>query len=477
MQSRSPFVCRLLVLALVFGLLIPSLVAADARDLVLVLDASGSMWGRMGGSEKIVIARQVLGDLIADLPDGDVALVAYGHRREGDCADIETLVPLSTLDRSGLKTVIDGIQPRGKTPLTASTQVAIDVVKERSSPATVILVSDGVETCGGDPCATVRAAREAGVDFVLHVVGFGIKEGDVAPLECAAQAGGGLYFPADDAGALADALQRAVEPPVMPDARLLVRAVGSDGLLDALVTVTRDGEDVATGRTYTSADTNPRVFGLAAGIYDVEVAAVGIPGASPVRFSGIELRAGDEVERLADFRSGEISVRVTRNGELSDATVRVRRTDSGDQVTASRTYRRPQSNPDILTVTPGIYDVEIGSVEIAGKPTRVWNSVQVDSGERTELSHEFSSGVLRLGATSGGELIDAVVRVLRAEGGQVAQGRTYTDPKSNPKTFVLTPGSYSVSVKPVGQTSLNPREFTVQVEVGATVEEIVTFDG
>lgn len=480
---RSLSRCLVFVLAaLAFAQFLAQPAAAgEARDLVLVLDASGSMWGRMDGTEKIVVARNVLGGLIDNLPEGpgagSVALVAYGHRREGDCADIETLTRLSPLDRAGLKAAVNGLNPKGKTPLTASTQAAIDLVKASSRPATVILVSDGVETCGGDPCATVKAARESGVDFVLHVVGFGIEEGDVAPLECAAQAGGGLYFPANDADALAAALDQAVEPPVEPDARLLVKAVGSEGLVDALVTVTSGGEDVAAGRTYSHDETNPRVFGLAAGTYDVQVTAVRIPGAAPARFKGIELKDGDEVERVADFSSGEISVKVARNGELSDAAVTVRRAGTTEQVTAGRTYTSGSSNPKILSVTAGTYDVEVGSIEISGKPTHVWQSIQVRGGETSELSFDFPSGTLQVGATAGGELVDAAVSIRPAEGGsQVAGGRTYTDAKTNPKRFTLAPGTYTVTVKPVRLKGVPAYETTVDVEAGGTTEETVTFD-
>ena len=72
---------------------------ASAPNVVFILDASGSMWGQIEGENKIVIARRVLRELVGELPgDAEVGLVAYGHRREGDCEDIETLVPLSRID-------------------------------------------------------------------------------------------------------------------------------------------------------------------------------------------------------------------------------------------------------------------------------------------------------------------------------------------------------------------------------------------
>ncbi|MEZ5392330.1 MAG: VWA domain-containing protein [Bryobacterales bacterium] len=67
--------------------------AASTDNLVLILDASGSMWGRVGGETKIEAARRVVRDLTVKLPtEARLGLVAYGHRQKGDCNDIEELV-------------------------------------------------------------------------------------------------------------------------------------------------------------------------------------------------------------------------------------------------------------------------------------------------------------------------------------------------------------------------------------------------
>lgn len=77
---------------------------ARAADTVIVYDASNSMWGQIDGEPKISIARRVMGDLVRGWDDGTrVGLVAYGHRRAGDCSDIETVAPLGELDREALR--------------------------------------------------------------------------------------------------------------------------------------------------------------------------------------------------------------------------------------------------------------------------------------------------------------------------------------------------------------------------------------
>ena len=102
----------------------------EPEDLVLILDGSGSMWRELNSEHMIVSARKVLGTLVDDLPsDQQVGLIAYGHNREGDCSDIETLAPIGPLDPASLKSSIEAINPKGKTPITDSVNRAFDLVR------------------------------------------------------------------------------------------------------------------------------------------------------------------------------------------------------------------------------------------------------------------------------------------------------------------------------------------------------------
>jgi len=169
----------------------------SASEIILILNASGSMWGQIEGANKISIAKKVLKDLVSDLPySAEVGLIAYGHRDKGDCKDIETIVPPGPLDKALINKKIDELNPKGKTPITDSVLTAFDLVRTNENATTVILVSDGIETCSGDPCKAVKEAKEAGINFIMHVVGFDVGDFNVSQLECAAQAGGGLYLSA-----------------------------------------------------------------------------------------------------------------------------------------------------------------------------------------------------------------------------------------------------------------------------------------
>ena len=419
-------------------------------DLILILDASNSMWGQIDGENKIVIARRSVGGLIDEMPDTSrVGLVAYGHRREGDCEDIEILQDVGPLDKDELKTTINGVMPKGKTPITASLETAFGLIGDGQSTS-VILISDGLETCSKDPCEAVRTAREGGLPFVLHVVGFDVAGEDTTQLECAAQAGGGVFLSVEDADQLSDALVTVYEKPETPDGRLIVTATSNGALQDASVQVHLAGAGtwVAGGRTYVSEETNPRRIPLEDGSYRATVTPAGIRGGAGFVFN-FEIVDGNAVERSFDFSSGEVAVLVTRNGRLSDATVRVLSNVDGKQIAAGRTYVAATSNPRVLTVPAGTYDIEVKSVELKGDTGHRFDDVVVTGNERTDVQHEYSSGTLNVGVQRDGALIDAVVQVYDAGGSSVVGRRAYANGRNNPVSFELSPGSYRIRIDEV----------------------------
>lgn len=212
----------LLATALVFAT--PGLAGSpQPQQAMLVLDASGSMWGQIGGKAKIEIAREAVDTMLAGWTGGELGLMAYGHRRKGDCADIELLQPVGGFDAEAIRGAVGRLQPRGMTPISASVRQAAEQLRFTEQKATVILVSDGEETCSADPCALGAELEKLGVDFTAHVVGFDIQEGSraQAQLQCLARNTGGQYVAARDAGELGEALGRVAEakPAPAPAAR------------------------------------------------------------------------------------------------------------------------------------------------------------------------------------------------------------------------------------------------------------------
>lgn len=203
----------------------PSIAQDTHDDVMVVFDMSGSMWGQVDGVPKVEIARDAFAGLMSDWETANTraGLIAYGHRRKGDCSDIELLAqPGDQADISGL---ITGLQPRGKTPLSDAVRYAAETLKFTENAATVVLLSDGVETCEEDPCAVGAELEALGLDFTAHVIGFDIAESDRAQLQCLADATGGQYFDAADASGLVDAMQGVARVTIHPSETEIVAQV------------------------------------------------------------------------------------------------------------------------------------------------------------------------------------------------------------------------------------------------------------
>ncbi len=211
---RALFLLLITAFSLAF-LAIPA-TAQDRPNTILVLDGSGSMWGQIDGVAKITIAQDVVTDLLQTLPaDERLGLMAYGHRERGNCTDIETLVDPAEGTREAIAAAVAGIKPLGKTPMTDSVIAAAEALRYTEDSATVILISDGVETCNPDPCAAARLLEEAGIDFTAHVIGFDVS-GDAEALtqmQCIADETGGQFLSASNATELGAALNTVVAEP------------------------------------------------------------------------------------------------------------------------------------------------------------------------------------------------------------------------------------------------------------------------
>jgi len=185
------------------------------RAVEIVVDASRSMWGQIDGVSKMQIAKETLEDVSYWLPaDLDLALRAYGSTsasESNDCADSSLLVPFGELNRDPIRRAIGGLKPTGQTPIAyALTQAARDF-GTLESDRTIVLVSDGIESCGGDPVQAAYALREQGI--IVHLIGFGLgsaADEDTESLRAVARASGGRYVTASSAEELKAALANTV---------------------------------------------------------------------------------------------------------------------------------------------------------------------------------------------------------------------------------------------------------------------------
>lgn len=192
---------------------------AEDRASVVILDASGSMWTQLDdGTSRIEVAREVLGDFLSVRdPLQPLGVIAYGHNRKGDCTDIEVLSQVGQQDPTALSARLRSLNPRGKTPLADALRMAATQIPQTSEEADIVLVTDGLETCGGDVCAVAAELAGMGIPVRTHVVGFGLSESELSQISCVAEATGGLVLSTQSGLELADALIRTTAPVIADD--------------------------------------------------------------------------------------------------------------------------------------------------------------------------------------------------------------------------------------------------------------------
>jgi Mg-chelatase subunit ChlD len=183
----------------------------------LILDASGSMLKRMEGGRRIEIAKNLLAKAVTEhIPPGTpVALRVFGHKEANSCRT-DLVVPMKPLDPAAVAKTLDGINAKNlaKTPIADSLAKIESDLKGAKGKRVVVLVTDGEETCDGDPAAVLQKLADRGIDLRLEIVGFAIADDDLKQqFEGWAEQGGGRYFDAGDAASLERSLAEALQIP------------------------------------------------------------------------------------------------------------------------------------------------------------------------------------------------------------------------------------------------------------------------
>ncbi|MCC6792015.1 MAG: VWA domain-containing protein, partial [Thermomicrobiales bacterium] len=190
----------------------------------LILDSSGSMAETDAtGQSRIDAAKQVLNAVIDQLPEREgvnVGFRVYGHEgnnteagKAQSCQSTELKVPVQGVDKDALRSQVSSYQPVGWTPIALSLRES-----EEDFPAAtenvvnaVVLVTDGLETCGGNPCTASRALKNGDAAVTTHVIGFALAEEEQANLQCIVDESGGLLLGAGNAEELSTALFQVLE--------------------------------------------------------------------------------------------------------------------------------------------------------------------------------------------------------------------------------------------------------------------------
>jgi Ca-activated chloride channel family protein len=172
----------------------------DVTDLVLILDCSGSMMDKTrDGRTKMQVAQDVVSELITRMPDGRrLGLIVYGHNAEQKCQAVKVVQELTPVDADLRRRLIAGIRqlrPVGHTPIALALRTAGEELAKAEGNSGLILITDGMETCHGDPNKeAAELAKNSGLTFGLHVIGFDVDAKELAAVEQVAKAGHGKFY-------------------------------------------------------------------------------------------------------------------------------------------------------------------------------------------------------------------------------------------------------------------------------------------
>jgi von Willebrand factor type A domain len=243
------------------------------RSVLLILDASGSMNARLpNGETRMAVAQRAIKGVAGFIPaQAQLSLRIYGARSAAgrkNCEDTDLAVPFGPASAASgpINAAVDATKAQGYTPIAYSLGQAANDFPAAAKERVIVLVSDGKETCQGDPVLAARALK----NITVHTIGFVVDTAARGQLQAIARATGGTYFDAPVGPELPDTLKKALNacsqrvvtlPPKPLPGKLRTTSVtwtGSHAVLNA-----------ETGEKVGAFNSQLRELTLPAGIYEV----------------------------------------------------------------------------------------------------------------------------------------------------------------------------------------------------------------
>jgi Ca-activated chloride channel homolog len=475
----------LTVAALVHLLLFAATQSAAAADAphampqtMLVIDGSGSMWGRFEGGDlaKIDAARDLLKSKIEAATGQPVGLTSFGHRRKGDCSDVE-VIAAPTADHDAMLGTLAKLNPRGKGPLVAGLRQAVAALG-KSRPASLIVVNDGADNCQQDACAAAAEIATANPGVPVHMIGIGIDAVDIPQVQCVSKATGGTFYDVKDAIGLATAIEEATQLAMLaPGAKPVAQSgnrsntqpgnpsgnqpggatpplppTATAGSVQASVTLAAGGaalslpmhwrivKDHATDPIAEA--TGPSITAnLDPGTYDIDAEI----GAIRVKQS-ITIEAGRAAGIIVPLNAGRLKIAVKNEKAAqvpSSLFVSIEPVLDGKPLADAALIERRLPDPQILA--PGTY-----VVSIADGALRQSKTVSLSPGSDTVVEFTTATGRVELsaGLREDGGAIEDVSYIISEDDPDSADGRREVARSRSPTAaFTLAPGTYYATAR------------------------------
>src|SRR5262245_13282536 len=340
--------------------------AQETRSIALILDASGSMNAKLStGGTRIEAAQAAVVAFIRKLdPATRIAYRVYGHQsptKARNCKDTDLLVGFGTVaaNRDAILARTASVKAQGYTPITYVLQLAAADIAKEPGTRTIVLVSDGKETCAGDPCAAARALAAGDARLVIHTIGFNVDAAARYELQCIARVARGSYSDATgaaDLGARLGEVAAAKEPPQVTTTKTAIQ-LPRTGRLEIKQADLR-GHNVTeaeSGKQVARLNTTGRIADLPPGLYNVTF--------------------GPTMWRSAEVRPGETTLIVPGVLEVHTAWIRGHKLldwETHEEIATFTTARRR------ISVVPSTFTVTFGNAR--------WENINVKEGEHVIIN-------------------------------------------------------------------------------------------
>ena len=375
------------------------------RSVLLLMDASGSMNAKLpNGETRIAVAqRAIKGTAGLVQAQAQLALRLYGAQSpssQKNCNDSNLAVPFTPAGSAGgaIASSVDGAKAQGYTPIAHSLGLAVADFPAGAKDRVIVLVSDGKETCQGDPVLAARDLAAKGI--TVHTVGFVVDTAARGQLQAIARTTGGTYFDAPVGPELPDMLKSALAACRKVVAKVPTQpAPGKLRTTSATWLASHPVIDAVTGKQVGKLDSATLELKLPAGVYEVKFGAGS--------WKGIEVRPGE----TTTISPGQLKLDPTEGAVVTDS-------ETGEK------HGSMDRMSSAVTVMPGVYDIRMGKT--------LMRYVKVDGGKTVLVRPAQVALAAGLNPRS--------ARITTAEGEEVARFDAVT------RRIVVLPGDYVVEI-------------------------------
>ncbi len=484
---------RMTLLATFAAVLAQPVVAEPAQPVLIIVDGSGSMWGKMEGdaTAKLYGVRDLLRERLLVAPaQSRIGLGSFGHRRKGDCGDVELIAPIEAGGSQGTIAALDQLNPKGKGPLTTAVREGAKAIGAGTG-GHIILIHDNADNCSQDVCAAASDIVKSNPGLKVHVVSLGLSKPERDRMQCLAATTKGLQFDATNQTDIATALTSIFEAAGLDPAATVAAvpaaaaapaaaAKGPPGLrLSASLSEKGGPLDTAIDWRITKlgepADSAPLVERKSREINEtVEPGRYSVSVTHSLIQRSFDVEVGDDgptVKRLTlDGGRIEVAATASRQGDQLSAPVMTISTAATDNATPGTVLWLGREATADLVVPSGKY-----IVEVADGLARTRQTVDVPAGASARTNLVLETGRLELTATAfaNGPTLDRVLYLVFADDPAAPQGRREVARSTAPvAAFTLQAGTYYVTAR----HGAGEHREQVAISSGDVVKRILVLD-